>query len=83
MLAESVSHWPIKLNAASDGVFKMLWRNNISFQKNTEKVVLIQVKDFVQIIVKFKAEKHFLHSPIIHIRHRTLNIFLRDTKYRP
>ena len=47
------------LNAVSDGVFKedFLWRNNISFKKDTEKIVLLQVKGLIQIIVKLRAEK--------------------------
>ena len=56
----------------SDGVvFKKTWRNNISFKKETEKIVLLQV---IQIIVRFRTEKYlstFL-SP-------NTNILLRGT----
>ena len=37
----------------------VLWKNDNSFKKNTEKVVLLQVKDLMQIIVKFNIEKVF------------------------
>ena len=35
------------------------WKNNISFKKDTEieKVVLLQVKDLIQLIVKFGLKK--------------------------
>ena len=33
------------------------WRSNISFKKDTEKVVLLQVKNLIQIIFKFRDEK--------------------------
>ena len=52
-------------------VFKKTWRNNISFKKETEKIVLLQV---IQIIVRFRTEKYlstFL-SP-------NTNILLRGT----
>ena len=39
-------------------VFKKTWRNNISFKKETEKIVLLQVKGLIQIIVKFRTEKY-------------------------
>ena len=43
----------------SDGVvLKKTWRNNISFKKETEKIVLLQMKDLIQIIVKFRAVKY-------------------------
>ena len=35
----------------------ILQRNNISFKKNTEKVVLLQVEEVIQIFVKFNSEK--------------------------
>ena len=44
-------------------------------KKDTEKVVLLEVKSLIQLIVKFRAEKvlrMFLSR----------NIFLRDMKYR-
>ena len=34
------------------------WKNNISFKKDTEKVVLLTVKGLIQVIVKLKAEKN-------------------------
>ena len=37
-------------------VFKKTWRNNISFKKETEKIVLLQMKDLIQIIVKLRAK---------------------------
>ena len=52
------------------------WRNNISFKKDTEKVVLIQVKGFIQSFVKFKQRRfctRFYHTP---------HILLRGAKYR-
>ena len=33
-------------------------RNGISFRKDTEKTVLLQVKLLIEIIVKFRAEKN-------------------------
>ena len=43
----------------SDGVvFKKTWRNNISFKKETEKIVLLQMKGLIQIIVKFRTVKY-------------------------
>ena len=35
----------------------ILQRNNISFKNNTEKVVLLQVEEVIQIFVKFNSEK--------------------------
>ena len=35
----------------------ILQRNNISFKNNTEKVVLLQVEEVIQIFVKVNAEK--------------------------
>ena len=44
---------------------KKTWRNNISFKKETEKIMLLQLKGLIQIIVKFRTEKnicaHFCH----------------------
>ena len=37
---------------------KKTWRNNISFKKATEKIVLLQLKGLIQIIVKFRTEKN-------------------------
>ena len=34
-----------------------LWINNISFKKDTEKVVLLQVKGLIQFIVQFRTDK--------------------------
>ena len=34
------------------------WKNNISFKKDTEKVVLLTVKGLIQRFVKLKAEKN-------------------------
>ena len=39
----------------------VLWRNDISFKKDTEKIVLLQVKKgLIQIIVKFKGENSLI-----------------------
>ena len=62
LLSQSVSQSVFiqVLNAFSDGVFKrnVLWRNKILFKKDTEMVVLLlQVKDLIQIIVTFSVEK--------------------------
>ena len=57
-------------------VFKKTWRNNISFKKKTEKIVLLQVKGLIQIIVKFRTDKYlcmFLSS--------NTNMVLRGTHY--
>ena len=35
----------------------VLQRNNISFKKDTEKVVLLQMEEVIQISVKFNAGK--------------------------
>ena len=37
----------------------------MSFKRETEKIVLLQVKGLIHIIVKFRAEK-YLHISIIH-----------------
>ena len=41
----------------------------MSFKKETEKIVLLQVKGLIQIIVKFRTEKNlctfFYHPPVI------------------
>ena len=55
-------------------VFKKTGRNNISFKKETKKMVLLQVKDLIQIMVQFRTEKYlgtFLSS--------NTNILLRGT----
>ena len=41
-------------------VFKRKWRNNISFKKETEKIVLFQMKgsNLIQIIEKFRTLKY-------------------------
>ena len=53
------------LNTVSDVVFKknVQRRNNISFKKDTEieKVVLLQVKNVIQIIIKFRDQKICAH----------------------
>ena len=53
------------LNTDSDVVFKknVQQRNNISFKKDTEieKVVLLQVKNVIQIIIKFRDQKICAH----------------------
>ena len=57
-------------------VFKKTWRDNISFKKKTEKIVLLQVKGLIQIIVKFRTDKYlcmFLSS--------NTNMVLRGTHY--
>ena len=49
-------------------VLKKTWRNSISFKKETEKIVLLQVKGLIQIILKFRTEKYlctFLSSNTI------------------
>ena len=49
-------------------MFKKTWRNNISFKKETEKIVLSQVKDLIQIIAKFRTEMHvsiIKHVPLL------------------
>ena len=63
----------------SDGVgFKITWRNNISFKKETEKIVLLQMKGLIQIIVKFMTVKYLrmflsLNTNIL-LEGHTLNI---------
>ena len=57
-------------------MFKKTWRNNISFKKETEKVVLLEVKGLTQITVKFRTDKYsrtFLSS--------NTNMILRGTHY--
>ena len=39
-------------------VFKKTWRSNISFKKETEKIVLLQMKGLIQIIAKFRTVKY-------------------------
>ena len=64
------------LNAVIDRVFKenIQRRNNISLKKDTEKFLLLQVKDLIQIIVNFRTEKFWAHF------YHLLNIFLRGKK---
>ena len=38
----------------------------MSFKNETEKIVLLQVKGLIQIIVKFRTEKKFVHIFIMH-----------------
>ena len=59
------AHWVSQLvlyqvlNAVNDSLFKEnVWsRNYISFEKDTKKIVLLQVKGWAQIISKFRARK--------------------------
>ena len=80
MLAESVSVIYQVLNAASDGVFKLKKMFNgeiiFHFKKETEKIVLLQMKGLIQIIAKFRTEKISLH-----VSHHPQNILLRGMKY--
>ena len=48
---------------------KKTWRNNISFKKETENIVLLQVKGLIQIIVKFRTEKNI--CACFYHRHQT------------
>ena len=64
---------------SNDDVFKenVYWWNNMSFKKETEKIVLLQVKGLIHIIVKFRTKKNcvFLSSPtVILLRGAPLNI---------
>ena len=45
-------------------------RNDMSFKKETENMVFLQVKDLIHIIVKFRTKKfaYFYHPPIIRLR---------------
>ena len=66
MLTKSVSHFNIKFYMQLMMVFlreNVWWRNNISFKKDIEKVVLLQAKCLKEIIVKFKAEKILFMFP--------------------
>ena len=38
----------------------------MSFKKETEKIVVLQVKRLIKIIAKFRTEKKFVHIFIIH-----------------
>ena len=60
-------------------VFKenVYWRSNMSFKKETEKFVLLQVKVLIQIIVMFRTEKNFVRIFFIHCQ----SPFKRDTKH--
>ena len=44
----------------------VLWKNNISFKKDTEKVVLLLLKRLIQFNVKFRAEQICLHVSTMH-----------------
>ena len=64
---------------SSDGVFKenVYWKSNVSFKKETEKIVLLQMKDLIHFIVKFRTKKiceHFYHLPVILLIGEPLNI---------
>ena len=50
------------LNGVSDSVFKF----KKSFKKDIEKVVLLQVKGLMQIIVKFSADFFFFFACFYH-----------------
>ena len=63
MLAESVSVLPSTMMVFKENVY---WRSNMSFKKETEKFVLLQVKVLIQIIVMFRTEKKFVRIFIIH-----------------
>ena len=67
------------LNAVSDGVFKEMFNGEIIFhlKKETEKIMLSQLKGLRQIIVKLRIEKKYMNVSIIH--HTSL--VLRETKY--
>ena len=62
----------------------MLWKNCyvyvVSFKKDTKKVVLLQVKGLIQIILKLRAGKNLCTFLLCTIFSR--NIFLRGTKVR-
>ena len=51
-------------------VFKKTWRNNISFKKETEKIVLLQMKGLIQIIVKFRTKKICARTFLSIIKHK-------------
>ena len=63
MLAESVSVLPSTMVVFKENVY---WRSNMSFKKETEKFVLLQVKVLIQIIFMFRTEKKFVRIFIIH-----------------
>ena len=72
MLAESVSSVLSSFKSEmqfNDGVFKenVKWRNNMSFKKDAEKIVLLKVKCLIH-IVKFRTKKNctFLSSATSH-----------------
>ena len=49
----------------------------MSFKKETEKIMLLQVKSLIHIIVKFRTKSicaHFYHSPAILLIGEPLNI---------
>ena len=49
----------------------------MSFKKETEKIMLLQVKSLIHIIVKFRTKSicaHFYHPPVILLRGEPLNI---------
>ena len=54
------------LNAVSDGVFEENVEIIFHFKKETEKIVLLQVKSLIQIIIKFRTGKISVHVSIIH-----------------
>ena len=54
------------LNAVSDGVFEENVEIIFHFKKETEKIVLLQVKGLIQIIIKFRTGKISVDVSIIH-----------------
>ena len=52
----------------NDGVFKenVKWRNNMSFKKDAEKIVLLKLKGLIH-NVKFRTKKiaYFYHPPSV------------------
>ena len=47
-----------------------MWPKNISFKKETEKIVLLQLKGVIQIIVKFRTDKKYLCMFLSFIKHK-------------
>ena len=71
---------------SSDGVFieNVYWKCNVSFKKETEKIVLLQMKDLIHFIVKFRTKKicqHFYHLPVILLIGKPLNIAIGHQIY--
>ena len=83
VLAESFSHWSIKLNEVSDDVFnrKCYWKTIWFMLFHLKRIPKrLHVKDLIQAVVKLRAEK--ILCILLSFTIYSPKIVLRGTKYR-